>query len=166
MSTRGAWSSRAGFILAGAGSAIGLGAIWRFPYMTGDNGGAVFVIVFLVCCFFIGYPVMIAELTLGRNTEKNPVGMFQKLSGGGRLWKIVGGLCVLSGFTIFSWYAGALDICMSEAPEAQPTMATMTRSRVSAKPRFLADLLSFIVPSPLGYLLQASIEAVPFSSAN
>jgi NSS family neurotransmitter:Na+ symporter len=105
MSTRGAWSSRAGFILAGAGSAIGLGAIWRFPYMTGDNGGAVFVIVFLVCCFFIGYPVMIAELTLGRNTEKNPVGMFNKLSGGGKLWKAVGGLCVLSGFTIFSWYS-------------------------------------------------------------
>jgi NSS family neurotransmitter:Na+ symporter len=105
MSTRGAWSSRAGFILAGAGSAIGLGAIWRFPYMTGDNGGAIFVLVFLVCCFFIGYPVMIAELTLGRNTEKNPVGMFNRLSGGGKLWKAVGGLCVLSGFTIFSWYS-------------------------------------------------------------
>lgn len=105
MSSRGAWSSKAGFILAGAGSAIGLGAIWRFPYMTGDNGGAIFVIVFLVCCFLIGYPVMIAELTLGRHTEKNPVGMFNRLSGGRRLWKLVGGLCVLSGFTIFSWYS-------------------------------------------------------------
>jgi NSS family neurotransmitter:Na+ symporter len=105
MSTRGAWSSKAGFILAGAGSAIGLGAIWRFPYMTGDNGGAIFVIVFLVCCFLIGYPVMIAELTLGRHTEKNPVGMFNRLSGGRPLWKVIGGLCVLSGFTIFSWYS-------------------------------------------------------------
>ena len=105
MSSRGAWSSKAGFILAGAGSAIGLGAIWRFPYMTGENGGAVFVIVFLICCFFIGYPVMIAELILGRNSQKNPVGMFKKLSGGGKLWKAVGGLCVLSGFTIFSWYS-------------------------------------------------------------
>ncbi len=105
MSSRGAWSSKLGFILAGAGSAIGLGAIWRFPYMTGDNGGAIFVLVFLICCFFIGYPVMIAELSLGRNTEKNPVGMFKKLSKGGKLWKYVGGLCVLSGFTIFSWYS-------------------------------------------------------------
>jgi len=105
MSTRGAWSSKAGFILAGAGSAIGLGAIWRFPYMTGDNGGAIFVIVFLVCCFLIGYPVMIAELTLGRHTEKNPVGMFNRLSEGRRVWKLVGGLCILSGFTIFSWYS-------------------------------------------------------------
>jgi len=105
MSTRGAWSSKAGFILAGAGSAIGLGNIWRFPYMTGDNGGAIFVLVFLVFCFLIGYPVMIAELTLGRHTEKNPVGMFNSLSGGRPLWKLVGGLCVLSGFTIFSWYS-------------------------------------------------------------
>jgi len=104
MASRGAWSSKLGFILAGAGSAIGLGAIWRFPYITGANGGAIFVIVFLICCFLIGYPVMIAELTLGRHTEKNPVGMFKKLSGG-RIWKIVGGLCVLSGFTIFSWYS-------------------------------------------------------------
>lgn len=105
MSTRGAWSSKAGFILAGAGSAIGLGAIWRFPYMTGDNGGAIFVLVFLAFCFLIGYPVMIAELTLGRHTEKNPVGMFNTLSNGRPLWKGVGGLCVLSGFTIFSWYS-------------------------------------------------------------
>jgi NSS family neurotransmitter:Na+ symporter len=105
MLARGAWSSKAGFILAGAGSAVGLGNIWRFPYMTGDNGGAVFVLLFLVCCFLIGYPVMIAELTLGRNTQKNPVGMFKKLSDGGRLWKAAGGLCVLSGFTVFSWYS-------------------------------------------------------------
>jgi len=105
MLTRGAWSSKAGFILAGAGSAVGLGNIWRFPYMTGDNGGAVFVLLFLICCFLIGYPVMIAELTLGRSTEKNPVGMFNKLSRGGRLWKVAGGLCVLSGFTVFSWYS-------------------------------------------------------------
>ncbi|HUV14795.1 MAG TPA: sodium-dependent transporter [Acidobacteriota bacterium] len=105
MSTRGAWSSKAGFILAGAGSAVGLGNIWRFPYMTGDNGGAIFVLVFLAFCFLLGYPVMIAELTLGRHTEKNPVGMFNSLSGGRPLWKLVGGLCVLSGFTIFSWYS-------------------------------------------------------------
>lgn len=105
MATRGSWSSKTGFILAGAGSAVGLGAIWRFPYVTGANGGAVFVIAFLICCFFIGYPVMVAELTLGRNTEKNPVGMFTRLSGGGLTWKLVGGLMLMSGFTIFAWYS-------------------------------------------------------------
>jgi len=104
MAARGTWGSRIGFILAGSGSAVGLGAIWRFPYITGENGGAIFVLVFLICCFFIGYPVMIAELTLGRHTEKNPVGMFKKLKGG-RLFNLVGGLCIVSGFTIFAWYS-------------------------------------------------------------
>ncbi|HSK08324.1 MAG TPA: sodium-dependent transporter [Vicinamibacterales bacterium] len=104
MSSRGAFSSKIGFILAGAGSAIGLGAIWRFPYMTGANGGAIFVLVFLACCFLIGVPVMIAEITLGRRTERNPVGTFRLLHGGAR-WKAVGVLGVLSGFMIFSWYS-------------------------------------------------------------
>lgn len=103
-SDRGAFSSKIGFILAGAGSAIGLGAIWRFPYMTGQNGGAVFVLIFLLCCFLIGVPVMIAEITLGRHTQRNPVGTFNRLHGGW-LWRVVGGLCVLSGFMIFSWYS-------------------------------------------------------------
>ena len=104
MTDRGAFSSTIGFILAGAGSAIGLGAIWRFPYMTGQNGGAVFVLVFLACCFLIGVPVMIAEITLGRHTQRNPVGTFNLLHGG-PVWKAVGALCVLSGFMIFSWYS-------------------------------------------------------------
>jgi len=104
VTSRGSWSSRSGFILAGAGSAVGLGAIWRFPYITGANGGAVFVFAFLLCCFFIGFPVMVAELTLGRHTERNAVGVFDVLSGK-RRWKLVGGLCTLSGFMIFSWYS-------------------------------------------------------------
>lgn len=106
MSSRGSWGSRIGFILAGAGSAVGLGSIWRFPYMTGENGGAVFVIIYLACCFLIGYPVMLAELTLGRHSGKNPVGMFKKLSKDNTLlWKGVGGLCVASGLVIFAWYS-------------------------------------------------------------
>ncbi len=106
MSSRGSWSSKIGFILAGAGSAVGLGAIWRFPYMTGENGGAVFVVIYLACCFLIGYPVMLAELSLGRHSGKNPVGMFRQLSRGNPvLWKGVGGLCVASGLVIFAWYS-------------------------------------------------------------
>jgi len=104
MSKRGAFSSNIGFILAGAGSAIGLGAIWRFPYMTGQNGGAIFVLVFLACCFLIGVPVMIAEITIGRHTQLNPVGALKQLHGG-LLWRAVGALCVASGFMIFSWYS-------------------------------------------------------------
>lgn len=101
---RGAWSSRFGFILAGAGSAIGLGNIWRFPYITGENGGAAFVVVYLLCVFLIGFPVMIAELTLGRNTRKNPVGAFKALAPGSS-WKYVGVLGVVTGLVIFSWYS-------------------------------------------------------------
>jgi NSS family neurotransmitter:Na+ symporter len=104
VASRGSWSSSTGFVLAGAGSAVGLGAIWRFPYITGNNGGAVFVVVFLFCCLFIGFPVMVAELTLGRAAEKNVVGTFKQLSGK-RLWNGVGGLCILSGFIIFAWYS-------------------------------------------------------------
>lgn len=100
---RGAWGSRIGFILAGAGSAIGLGNIWRFPYIAGENGGAVFVLIYLLCIFFIGFPVMIAELTLGRNTNKNPVGAIKTIAPGSS-WKYVGSLGVLTGFGIFSWY--------------------------------------------------------------
>lgn len=101
---RGAWSSKLGFILAAAGSAIGLGNIWRFPVETAQNGGAAFVFVYLICVFAIGIPVMIAELSVGRRTRSNPVGAFKKLAPGS-LWKAVGGLGVLTGLMILSAYA-------------------------------------------------------------
>lgn len=101
---RGAWSSKLGFILAGAGSAIGLGNIWRFPTIVGENGGAVFVIVYLLCVLLLGLPVMIAELSIGRKTKKNPVGAIIELAPGSS-WKYVGYLGVLTGLIIFSWYS-------------------------------------------------------------
>jgi SNF family Na+-dependent transporter len=73
------WSGSFGFILAAAGSAIGLGNIWKFPYITGENGGGAFVIVYLVCILAIGLPVMLCEITMGRKTQKNPVGAFREL---------------------------------------------------------------------------------------
>ncbi|MBN2480390.1 MAG: sodium-dependent transporter [Bacteroidales bacterium] len=101
---RGAWGSRLGFLLAAAGSAIGLGNIWRFPYITGENGGAAFVILYLFFVFAIGLPVLIAELTIGRNTRKNPVGAFKKLFPK-TLWKWVGALGVFTGIATLSFYA-------------------------------------------------------------
>jgi len=74
------WNSKIGFILAAAGSAIGLGNIWKFPYITGQNGGASFIIVYLICIAIIGLPVLIAEILLGRTTHRNPVGAFRALS--------------------------------------------------------------------------------------
>jgi len=100
---RGAWNSRVGFILAAAGSAIGLGNIWRFPYVVGENGGAAFVVIYLGFVFLIGAPVMIAELTLGRRTQRNPVGAFAAIAPGS-LWQFVGLLGVITGVGILSFY--------------------------------------------------------------
>lgn len=103
-SSRGVWSSKLGFILAATGSAIGLGNIWRFPYVTGMQGGAAFVVVYLACVFIIGVPVLIAELTLGRHTSLNPVGAIRAVSTS-RTWPLVGYLGVITGVGILSYYA-------------------------------------------------------------
>ncbi|MBS0000223.1 MAG: sodium-dependent transporter [Cyclobacteriaceae bacterium] len=102
-STRGLWTSKIGFIFAAAGSAIGLGNIWRFPYVTGENGGAAFVMIYIFFILVIGLPIMISELTIGRNTRKNPYGAFRKLKPGG-YWKLAGGLGVMTGTLILSFY--------------------------------------------------------------
>jgi NSS family neurotransmitter:Na+ symporter len=73
------WGSSFGFIVAAAGSAVGLGNIWKFPYVTGENGGAAFVLVYLVCILLIGFPIMLAELTIGRKAQKSPIGAFRDL---------------------------------------------------------------------------------------
>lgn len=102
----GQFGSRLGFILAAAGSAIGLGNIWRFPYTAGENGGAAFVLVYLGFVALIGIPVLLAELSIGRASGKNPVGAFRALDpGNGRGWSWVGSLGVLTGFGILSFYS-------------------------------------------------------------
>ena len=82
------WGSRFGFIMAAAGSAIGLGNIWRFPYITGKYGGAAFVAVYLAIVFSLGISIMLAEMVIGRDSGLNAVGAFRKLKGGA--WPIVG----------------------------------------------------------------------------
>ncbi|MGM0421153.1 MAG: sodium-dependent transporter, partial [Bacillota bacterium] len=98
------WTSRLGFVLAAAGSAVGLGNIWRFPYVTGTNGGAAFLVLYLIAIIFIGYPVMVTEMTLGRKSQRNPVGAFKSLAPDTPWW-LVGGLGVLTGFVILSYYS-------------------------------------------------------------
>ncbi len=105
MLARGNWGSRFGFILAATGSAIGLGNIWKFPYITGDYGGGAFVLVYLVCVVIVGLPLMIAELMIGRRSQKNPVGAFKKLHKPNSWWQGTGWLGVSSGFVILSYYS-------------------------------------------------------------
>ncbi|MBC8283640.1 MAG: sodium-dependent transporter [Nitrospinae bacterium] len=100
---RGFWGSRLGFILAASGSAIGLGNVWKFPYIVGENGGGAFVLIYLVCIFVIGTPIMLAEFTLGRKTNLNPVGAFQSLKPHSAFASI-GYMGVLAGFLILSFY--------------------------------------------------------------
>ncbi|MFP4370652.1 MAG: sodium-dependent transporter [Halanaerobium sp.] len=98
------WTSRLGFILAASGSAIGLGNIWRFPFITGTNGGAIFILIYLAAILFIGYPILVSEMSLGRITQKNPIGAFKKMAPD-TAWPLVGALGVLSGFVILSYYS-------------------------------------------------------------
>jgi len=101
---RGNWGSQVGFIAAAAGSAVGLGNIWKFPYITGMYGGAAFVIVYLLFVILVCIPVMNSELLIGRLTGKNPVGAFKELFPKSSWW-IVGAMGVLAGFIILSFYS-------------------------------------------------------------
>jgi len=102
MASRGKFSSRLGFILAAAGSAVGLGNIWKFPFEVEAGGGAAFVVLYLIFCFMLCFPVMITEIAIGRKTRKNPVGAFTAL--GFKNWRYVGILGLVSGVVILSFY--------------------------------------------------------------
>ncbi len=99
---RGSWGSNIGFILASAGSAIGLGNIWKFPGKVGDQGGGTFILVYLFMLIFVGFALMLGEIALGRATNKNTVGAFKEFS---KKWSFVGKLGILTGFIILSYYS-------------------------------------------------------------
>ncbi|MCL7960450.1 MAG: sodium-dependent transporter [marine benthic group bacterium] len=101
---RDTWGSKAAFVLAAAGSAVGLGNIWGFPTVAGQNGGAAFLLIYLAAVALIGAPVMLAELIVGRRTQRNPVGAFKDLAPGS-VWVVVGGLGVFTGIIILSFYS-------------------------------------------------------------
>ena len=103
--TRGKWGSRMGFILAAAGSAVGLGNIWKFPYIAGENGGGLFVLFYLACIALVGLPIMVSEVLMGRAAQSSPVVAFRTLAGEGSPWVLTGWLGVASGFTILSFYS-------------------------------------------------------------
>ena len=107
-SIHGEWSSRSAFILAATGSAVGLGNIWKFPYITGEHGGGAFVIVYLLCVALIGIPIMIAETLLGRRGRENPVNTMQLLSAEAEQdprWQYVGWVGMAAGLLILSYYS-------------------------------------------------------------
>ncbi len=108
---RAKFGSKLGVILATAGSAVGLGNVWRFPYMAGENGGAVFIIIYLVCVLLLGIPCMISEFIIGRHARSNTARAFRKLSGGSP-WTLIGYMSVITGFLITSYYAVVSGWCL------------------------------------------------------
>ncbi len=107
-SLHGHWSSKMAFILAVTGSAVGLGNIWKFPYVAGENGGGAFVLVYLACVALIGMPVMMSEILLGRRGRRNPIAtmaLLGKEEGKSPNWKWVGGMGVIAGILILSYYS-------------------------------------------------------------
>ena len=107
-SIHGQWSSRWAFILAATGSAVGLGNIWKFPYVAGENGGGAFVLIYLACILLIGLPIMMAEVMLGRRGRQSPINTMATLAeeiGASRYWKLLGWGGLLAGFFILSFYS-------------------------------------------------------------
>jgi len=98
------WSGRLGFIMAAVGSAVGLGNIWKFPFITGMNGGGAFVLVYLVAILCCGLPILMAEFLIGRHTQKDIVGSFRELAPKSRFWRGLGWLNLAACFIIVSYY--------------------------------------------------------------
>ncbi len=108
VSVHGEWSSRLAFVLAATGSAVGLGNIWKFPYMAGENGGGAFVLVYLLCVACVGVPVMMAEVLLGRRGRRNPLETMATLAreeGRSAHWRWLGGMGIVAAFLILSFYS-------------------------------------------------------------
>lgn len=107
-SIHGMWSTRLAFILAASGSAVGLGNIWKFPYITGENGGGAFVLVYIFCVLLIGIPIMMAEVLLGRRGRQSPINTMRTLAREESchgFWQVIGWSGMVAGFLIISYYS-------------------------------------------------------------
>lgn len=108
---RASFGSKIGMILATAGGAVGLGNIWRFPYMAGQNGGAAFIIIYIACVLLLGIPCMVSEFIIGRHGAANTYRAYSRVAHGSA-WKYVGFLGVLTGFLITGYYAVISGWCL------------------------------------------------------
>ena len=100
---RSSFTGKLGFVLAAAGSAVGLGNIWRFPMLVGDNGGAAFILIYIICILFVGIPIMVGEFVIGRHTQSNMIEAFRQLAPG-KWWRIIGVMGIGVAFIILSYY--------------------------------------------------------------
>ncbi|KMT66368.1 sodium-dependent transporter [Catenovulum maritimum] len=151
------WSSRFAYILAATGAAVGLGNIWKFPYIMGENGGGAFVLVYLLCIVLIGIPVMIAEVYIGKRGRKSPlraVAEVARQSNARPFWQVVGGLGVVAGFLILSFYAVIAG--WASAYVFKSAAGTFN----AAEPEFLSEIFNDLVSSPKQLILWTSAVLV------
>lgn len=164
------WGTKLGFILAAVGSAVGLGNMWRFPYVTADRGGAAFVILYLIMVFVVGVPIMLAEFSLGRKTRLSPIGALQQV--GGSRWMLLGYVYVATGCLILAYYsviAGwtmrytleALLSGFSSDPSAYFEHSSTGISAVIYHIVFMAVTISIVVGGVKGGIERASLVLMP-----
>jgi len=132
---RAQWGTRVGFVLAAVGSAVGLGNIWKFPYITGENGGGLFVLIYLGCIALVGLPIMMAEIMIGRAAQKQPVAAFHALQGKRTPWASVGWLGVAAGFIILSFYVVVAGWAADYTLKSVINFAEPVHQRASASAR-------------------------------
>ncbi|HIE01272.1 MAG TPA: sodium-dependent transporter [Thiotrichaceae bacterium] len=156
-SIHGEWSSRLAFILAATGSAVGLGNIWKFPYMTGEYGGGAFVIVYLLCIALIGLPVMMAEVMLGKRGRSSPINTMQALAqetGSSQIWQLLGWSGVVAGFLILSFYSVIAGWALAYVPRLASGMFTVVSDlpTANAVAEFVDTQFNALVGDPLRLL--------------
>ena len=142
-SIHGEWSGRWAFILAATGSAVGLGNIWKFPYITGENGGGAFVLVYLLCIAMIGIPIMMAEVMLGRRGRSTPINTMRRLAteaGASPAWSLLGWTGMLAGFLILSFYTVIAGWALSYVPSM--AMGTFAGADAAFVSEHFAQLLA------------------------
>lgn len=144
------WKSRLGFIWAAVGSAIGLGSIWRFPYVVGENGGATFILLYLICLVLVGFPVLLSEITLGRKAQLSPFGTF-RLLGRNRIWGGVGKITIVTGFLVSTFYGVICGWTLGYLLEAFFGTLMTLDTPIAAKEHF--QILSGSGWSSVGYFL-------------
>jgi NSS family neurotransmitter:Na+ symporter len=148
-SIHGEWSSRLAFILAATGSAVGLGNIWKFPYITGENGGGAFVLIYLVCIGLIGVPIMMTEIMLGRRGRQSPINTMKLLAqdgGHSQAWKWLGWSGMIAGFLILSYYSVIAGWALSY------TLRSASGEFIGADAGVIKQIFSDFIASPMALL--------------
>jgi neurotransmitter:Na+ symporter, NSS family len=172
---RNLWSSRLAFIIATSASAVGLGNIWKFPYIAGENGGSAFVLFYIVCIFIIGIPVMIAETAIGRAAKSEPttaMGTLAQMNNHSRHWRWVGAMTIIAAFIILSFYSmitgwtlDYIQLSLTHAfDDASPEGINALFSRLTSSPGLLIFYHSIVMLAASGIIALGIKKGIEYST--